>query len=210
VVSKAGQMYDAPVSEPNRKSRMKRSGARYLGVLAAFLLTGASVSAQKVTTSFANNFDFANHKRYAWGANHLLTRQGHQNDVLIDQKFVNDVDQMLAAKGFVKDAKNPDFLISYEADALESTKDVEGFHSTPWAGPTGPQYPVRGIPQNVWYSVDGVIVFHVADAKSNQTVWTATAKKKINDPHKAMKDLDKQVEQIVSKTFRSFPPRAKS
>jgi hypothetical protein len=203
-------MYDATVSEPNRKSRLKHSGARYIGLLAVLLLTGASASAQKVTTSFANNFDFANLKRYAWGENHLLTRQGHRNDLLIDQKIIHDVDQLLAAKGFVEDAKNPDFIISYEADALESTKDVEGFHSTPWAGPTGPQHPVSGIPQNVWYSVNGVIVFHVVDAKSNQTVWTASAKKKINDPHKAIKDLDKQVEQIVSKTFKSFPPRAKS
>jgi len=38
---------------------------------------------------------------------------------------------------------------------------------------------------------------------------TATATKKIRDPHKGVKDMEKQVEQIVSKTFKSFPPRAK-
>lgn len=170
---------------------------------------GSTAAAQKITTKFHNNFDFQKQNRYAWGKNHLLTRQGPQNDLLIDKKLIFEVNQTLSAKGFVEDAKNPDFLISYEADALESTKDVEGFHSTPWAGPTGPQYPVAGIPQNIWYSVDGVITFELVDAKSNQSIWTATAKKKINDPHKAMKDLDKQVEQIVSKAFKSFPPPAK-
>jgi hypothetical protein len=58
-------------------------------------------------------------------------------------------------------------------------------------------------------SIDGHVVFHLTDAKSGQAVWTATATKKIRDPHKGMKDMEKQVEQIVSKTFKSFPPRAR-
>jgi hypothetical protein len=182
---------------------------RHAGITVSFLLICATLAAQKVTTNFDQNFDFTSHRRYAWGENHLITRLGKQNDELINQKLVQDVNRNLADKGFVEDTANPDFLISYEAGAGNFKADVEGFHASPAPRLNEPQGPVYGIPQNVWYSIDGHVVFHLVGAKSGQPVWTAAATKKIREPHKGMKDMEKQVEQIVSKTFKSFPPRAK-
>jgi hypothetical protein len=181
---------------------MRRFSIAQLRIAAGFLVICATLPAQKVTTNFDKSFDFTNHRRYAWG-------QGKQNDALIDQKIVQDVNRNLRDKDFVEDSSNPDFFISYEAGAADLASDVEGFHATPAPRLNEPQGPVYGIPQNVWYSVDGHVVFHLVDAKSNQPVWTGTATKKIRAPHKGMKDMEKQVEQIVSKTFKSFPPRAK-
>ena len=190
---------------------MRQRGAPYFAVaiVVTGLLLAVSLAAQKVTTDFGNNFDFSTHKRYAWGKNHIVTRQGQKNDALIDQTIVRDVDSYLAQKGFIKDPANPDFIISYDAGAADTVADVEGFHAAPAPRLNEPQGPVVGIRQNVWYSVDGVVVFHLVDAKSNQTIWTSTAKKKIRDPHKGMKDMEKQVHQIVSKIFKSFPPQSK-
>jgi Domain of unknown function (DUF4136) len=188
---------------------MKRRGISYLAVEAVLLLLASSLAAQKVTTNFSNNFDFAAHKRYAWGKNHIVTRQGRQNDALIEEKIVRDVDAVLSQKGFVEVPANPDFFISYDAGSADLVVDVEGAHAAPAPRLNEPQGPVVGIPQNVWFSVDGVIVFHFVDAKSNQTIWTSTAKKKIRDPHKGMKDMEKQVQQIISKMFKSFPPQTK-
>lgn len=169
-----------------------------------------SSSAQKVTTNFNDNFDFTNHKRYAWGQNHIITRQGRENDALIDQKIVQDVNHNLTARGFIEDTFKPDFFISYDAGAGDLAIAVEGVYSPPRPQPHESPFPIYGIPQNVWYSVDGHITFQITEAVSNKSVWTATARKKIRDPHKGMKDMDKQVEQIVSKVFKSFPPRIKS
>jgi hypothetical protein len=188
---------------------MRRFSIAQLRIAAGFLVICATLPAQKVTTNFDKSFDFTNHRRYAWGQNHIITRQGKQSDALIDQKIVQDVNRNLRDKDFVEDSSNPDFFISYEAGAADLASDVEGFHATPAPRLNEPQGPVYGIPQNVWYSVDGHVVFHLVDAKSNQPVWTGTATKKIRAPHKGMKDMEKQVEQIVSKTFKSFPPRAK-
>jgi hypothetical protein len=188
---------------------VRRPNITLLGVAAAFLLVCPNAGAQKVSTILGNNFDFVNHKRYSWRQNHIVTRQGRQNDVLIDQKIVQDVDGALAAKGFVEDSTNPDFFIFYEAGASDLNMDYEGTHITPPPRVNEPQGPIYGIPQNVWYSVEGQITFHILDSKSSQPVWTATATKKIRDPHKGMKDMERQVEQIVSKTFKSFPPRPK-
>jgi hypothetical protein len=180
---------------------------------------GLSAGAQKVKATSQHDFDFGNHKRYAWHANHVLTRQGHQNDAIIEQSIVQSVNRTLAAKGFSEDSANPDFFVSCDAGAPVSIADVETPAPPPGVdGRTDPYPGVRqsasaspypGLRQNVWYSVDGVITFHLTDAKSNRVVWTAEATKKIRDPKKAMKDLDQQVEQFVSKAFKSFPPRPK-
>jgi len=176
---------------------------------AALLLVAGTAAAQKVKTTYSGNFDFAAHKRYAWDKNHIITRQGPQNDTLIDAKIVQDVNQTLAQKGFVQDPANPDFLISYDAGAGDLSTDIEGVHTRPAPRPYESIAPVYGIPQNIWYSVDGHITFHLVAADSKQPVWTAVATKTIRDPHKGMKDMEKQVEQFVSKTFKPFPPRSK-
>jgi hypothetical protein len=74
----------------------------------------------------------------------------------------------LRDKGFVEDSSNPDFFISYEAGAADLTAEVEGFHATPAPRLNEPQGPVYGIPQNVWYSVDGHVTFQLVDAKSDR------------------------------------------
>jgi hypothetical protein len=176
---------------------------------AALLFITFSASAQKITTTADKTFDFKSAKRYAWGQNHIITRQGKANDALIDQKIVADVNQTLAAKGFVEDPKNPDFFVSYDAGGSDLSAKIEGAYSPAAPASTAAPTAIYDIPQNLWYSVNGHVTFHVVDAKSNKPVWTALATKKINDPHKAMKDMPKQVEQFVSKAFQKFPPNSK-
>jgi len=175
--------------------------------LAALLLISLSCSAQKVSTTTENRFDFKSGKRYAWGKNHIITRQGRANDALIDKKIVEEVNRNLQAKGFTEDSANPDFFVSYEAGSSDLSVAVEGAYVDHPPVSTSTVGPVYGIPQNIWYSVDGHIAFHMVDAKSNKTIWTALETKKIRDPHKGMKDMPKQVEQMVSKAFKKFPPK---
>jgi len=163
-------------------------------------------AAQKVTTTSDKSFNFQTAKRYAWGKNHIITRQGRANDALIDKEIVRQVNRALAAKGFTEDPANPDFYISYEAGASDLSVQMEGEYADPKTASTAATSPIYGIPQNVWYSVDGHITFQVVNAKSNEPVWKAVATKKIRDPHKGMKDMPKQIEQMVSKAFKKFPP----
>lgn len=185
---------------------MRSSNLPYIGLATALLFVALNSVAQKVTTTIDSHFDFKSAKRYAWGQNHIITRQGHANDALIDQKIVEDVNRALAAKGFIEDRENPDFFVSYDAGGSDPSIKVEGAYSPAVPASTAAVQPIYGIPQNVWYSVDGHITFRVIDAKSDKPIWTALTTKKIHDPHKAMKDMPKQVEQIVSKTFHKFPP----
>jgi hypothetical protein len=177
------------------------------GIVVALLLISFNCAAQKVTTTSDKSFDFKSAKKYSWGKNHIITRQGRKNDVLIDQQIVQEVNRNLKAKGFIEDPTTHDFYVSYDAGSGDPDVDVEGAYVNHPSVTTTTIPPVYGIPQNVWYSVDGHITFHVVDAKSNKIVWTAVATKKIRDPHKAMKNMPKQIEQMVSKTFKKFPPK---
>jgi len=177
-------------------------------LLAFLLLFAGSSNAQKITTTVNNPFDFATAKHYAWKENHIITRQGKTNDALIDKKIVEEVNRTLQAKGFSEDAADSDFYVSYDAGSSDTTAAVEGGITQHPPVSTAVPPPVYGIPQNVWYSVDGIIAFHLLDAKTGKPIWTAVAKKKIHDPHKGMKDMPKQIEQIVSKSFKKFPPKS--
>jgi hypothetical protein len=147
---------------------MRRLNIALVGVVAALFLFCPNAAAKKVTSTSTSAFDFTNHKRYAWRQNHIVTRQGKKNDALIDQTIVENVDQNLTAKGFVRDDANPHFFIFYEAGAADLNMDYEGTLIRPPPRPNEPQGPIYGIPQNVWYSVEGQITFHVLDSKSNK------------------------------------------
>jgi Domain of unknown function (DUF4136) len=188
---------------------MNWSSYPFFRLAACFFLLACASAAQKITTTADKSFDFKSAKRYAWGQNHIITRQGRANDAVIDQKIVADVNQTLAAKGFVEDSKNPDFYISYDAGGSDLSAKVEGAYAPAAPSSTAAPIAIYDIRQNVWYSVDGHVTFHIVDAKSNKPVWTTLATKKIHDPHKGMKEMPKQVEQIVSKAFQKFPPNAK-
>jgi Domain of unknown function (DUF4136) len=187
---------------------VRRPNSAYLGTVAALLVASLICGAQKVTTTTADkSFDFTSPKHYAWGKNHIITRQGRANDALIDQKIIEDVNRKLQAKGYLEDSAQPDFYVSYDAGSSDLNVDVEGAYVNHPPVSTATVGPVYGVTQNIWYSVDGHITFHIVDAKSNKTIWTAVVTKKIRDPHKAMKDMPKQIEQMVSKAFNKFPPK---
>ena len=186
---------------------MRRSKTRYLGTVAALLVASFACGAQKVTITAGKNFDFGSAKHYAWGKNHIITRQGRANDALIDRKIIEEVNRSLQAKGYIEDSAQCDFHVSYNAGSSDLNVDVEGAYVNHPPVSTTTIGPVYGIQQNIWYSVDGQITFHMVDAKSNQTIWTAMVTKKIRDPHKGMKDMPKQIEQMVSKAFKKFPSK---
>jgi len=186
---------------------MRRSKTLYSGTAAVLLIASLPCGAQKVSTSADKSFDFRSAKHYAWGKNHIITRQGRANDALIDQKIIEEVNRNLQAKGYIEDSVQHDFYVSYDAGSSDMNVAVEGAYVNHPTVSTTSVGPVYGVSQNMWYSVDGQIAFHMVDAKSNKTVWTAVVTKKIRDPHKAMKDMPKQVDQMVSKAFKKFPPK---
>jgi hypothetical protein len=185
-----------------------------VGLLLLVVLTAPIAFAQKTSTSFDKNFDFSGHKRYAWGQNHLMTRQDPDTNEIMDLKIVKAVNQTLVARGFVEAKDKPDFYIYYDGgsdmqaraggqDRVNSTAATPGDRTPTYGLGNGP-----ALAPSTWLKVNGQIVFYIAD-QSKKIVWETTYSKTFRDPNKAIRNLDKEVAELVSKSFKEFPPNAK-
>src|SRR6266704_5854186 len=191
----------------------------------ALLLVGRfahSSYAQKVTTEWAKGFDVRELKHFAWRKNNLVTIRNPEDSKLLDQKIMRVVTQELASKGIVEDSSNPDFYLFYHAgpgdeglqvaaappEGLDSIQppDLSSTGSNTWNVGAGSSV---GLAPNVRYSLQGKFVFYAVDCKSKVVIWQGTATKKWYDPQKARKNEDKEISQIVNKSFKNFPPKSK-
>jgi Domain of unknown function (DUF4136) len=191
-----------------------RNRACYLGILSLAILMIPIGFAQNNPTTLDKNFDFSEHKRYAWGQNHLLTRQHPDTNEVMDLKIVKAVNQTLTARGFAEVKEKPDFYIYYDGGGdTELRGGVQAQANSASLGPSDltPTYGLGNGPAmapSTWLKVNGQIVFHITD-ESKKIVWEKTYKKTFHDPQKALRDIDKVVGELVSKSFKDFPPKTK-
>jgi hypothetical protein len=199
-------------------TRRRPTGASNLGPLFFLILAmliGPAVVAQKASTTFDEGYNFSIHQRYAWRENRLATQQHPDTNEVMDLKIVKVVNRTLAARGFVEVKDRPDFYIQYDGGA-ESDIGAGG-HARANSGPLtpsdpGPTYGLGMGPSlapATWLKVYGEIVFHITDVGSGKPVWETTYSKTFHDPRKALRNMDKEVNQLVEKSFKDFPPRPK-
>jgi hypothetical protein len=64
-----------------------------------------------------------------------------------------------------------------------------------------------GVTMDVWLQVTGVLKFSVQDAASKDVVWTSVVTAKTNDPKKFMRNVDSEINKLVTKGLQKFPPK---
>jgi hypothetical protein len=189
-----------------------RTGLQYLALGGVVLLLAAAPSRdRKIKSDYDKSNDFTRYKRYAIGKNYLLTRQRPDGQAHIDKVLVESLNRQLQAKGFVLDENHPDFRIKYEAGALpeaETSVQPEMLYGLP-LDPTFGSIGLDGVPPAVWIYALAKLKLTVTDVGSGKPVWTALASEKIRDPQKALKELNKKVDDLMAKTLKSFPPASK-
>jgi hypothetical protein len=190
-----------------------KTGLQYLALGGVVLLLTATPGCdQKIKSDYDKSNDFTRYKRYAIGKNYLLTRQRPDGQAHIDKVLVESLNRQLQAKGFVLDENHPDFRIKYEAGALpeaETSAQPEMLNGLP-LDPIFGSISLDGVPPAVWIYALAKLKLTVTDVGSGKPVWTALASEKIRDPQKALKDLNKKVDDLMAKTLKSFPPASKS
>jgi Domain of unknown function (DUF4136) len=184
-------------------------------VLACIACAAPAVFAQKVSTRFNDKFGFADHRRYAWRENRLMTRQNPDTNAVMDRKIVKAVNQTLADRGFVEVTDKPDLFVYYDGggDQQLGAGGPDRANSTASApNDPGPTYGLGNGPAlapSTWLKVNGQLVFHLIDAESRKPVWETTYNKTFHDPDKALRNMDKEVNELVTKSFKDFPPKTK-
>jgi hypothetical protein len=196
------------VAGPGKLGR--QAVARWLLTLVLFV-TPASVFGQKVETQYDKAAHFKTYKRYAWNKNYLLTRQHPEDQAQIDKVIVASLDRQLQSKGYVLDDKNPDFRVKYEAGALMES-GTGGQPDMLNGGTMGPEWSSTSLgssSMDVWTTTVSKMKVTVTDAATGKDVWQAFVSQKVRDPKKFMNDLNKNVDNIMSKTMKKFPPGSK-
>jgi Domain of unknown function (DUF4136) len=183
--------------------------------LILLMFIGSAVLAQKASITLDEGYNFSTQKRYAWRENRLVTRQHPDTNEVMDLKIVKLVNRTLAAKGFVEVKDNPDFYVQYDGGAEREM--LAGGDARANSAPRAPSDPTPSyglgagpsLAPATWLKVNGKIVFYITDVNSGKAVWETTYSKTFRDPQKALRDMDKEVQQIVEKSFKNFPPSTK-
>ena len=186
--------------------RGMRTGVILLMCVGALNLPG-SAAAQKVKSTFDKTADFAKYKTYSWAPNYLLTQQPKDVQEGINMAIVDSINRNLRAAGFVEDDKNPDFRVAYSAGGQVKAdvgaqrnlyaSDMVGYY---WGN-------VSGISSDVWVTSLAQLDITVTDAATKSKLWEATATGRIKEPRKFANNLQENVDKVIQKTMKSFPPR---
>ncbi|HTZ32670.1 MAG TPA: DUF4136 domain-containing protein [Methylomirabilota bacterium] len=194
---------------------MQKRWVKYSVVGASVLIAAAATYGQKITTKTDGDYNFAAHKSYMWKKNYLMTRQNPDTNEVLNLKIVKAVNQELASKGFVEVKEKPDFYVYYDGGGSANIRSGGASDADPGPTTTADTNPGFGLTDgpavspNTWMKVNGQIVFYAVPAGAPKPVWQATCTKTFRDPDKALKDMDKEVSQWVSKSFKDFPPKNK-
>ena len=193
---------------------MIRKLSRFALILACVLCVSYSVYAQRVSTTLDEKYSFSDDKRYAWreSFDHPSEPRHERSH---GPKIVKNVNQLLAAKGFVAVKEKPDFYIYYDGGG--NVDLGAGGASQVGSGPTtsadiAPNYGLgngRTLSPTTWMKVNGQIEFHIVDSATRKAVWETIYSKNFRDPDKALKNMDKEVSELVTKSFKDFPPKQK-
>ncbi len=194
---------------------MKYGMKQLTALFACAGILGLATWAQKVNTKGDESYDFAQHKSYKWRENRLVTQQNPDTNETMDRKIVRHVNELLKSKGFAEVQDNADFYLYYDGGG--NMQMGAGGSNQAGSGPVtsadvSPGYGLGMGPTlapSTWLKVNGTIEFHMVDAKSKKTVWETTYSKTFRDRDKALKDMDKEVNELVAKSFKDFPPKAK-
>ena len=194
---------------------MKPAARRIAGILLWAAVLGLGARAQKVNTKFDESYDFSEHRNYKWRENRLVTQQNPDTNYVMDRKIVRNVNELLKAKGFTEVQEHPDFYLYYDGGG--DMQMASGGASQAGSGPSttadiSPDWGLGNGPTmapSTWLKVNGLIEFHMVDAKTKKVVWDTTYSKTFRDRDKALKEMDKEVKELVTKSFKEFPPKEK-
>lgn len=169
--------------------------------LATFLLLAACAYGQDVHYNYDRSANFAAYKTYQW----VEIPGGSVPDRLIDQAIKQAADEQLAQKGLIKVAEYPDLYIGYQVVInLEKSVDLysTGIGPGGWGG-----WGDRSVHGQTSTVPVGILLMDLYDVAKKQLVWRGDAIKTIDlkeDPDKNYKNLQK----VIAKLFRNYPPKA--
>jgi len=177
------------------------------------LLVAAGCVRMQVRSEYDTSVDFSRLATYRWRTDAERAVVDPRVDADFLQSVVHDeVDALLARKGFRYSEDAPDFLVGYQARVkakLDQSKSNEAYgYSSGWWGPSDDvgQVPADpGVDYAREYDV-GQLTVLAFDPVSGKPIWQASAKTEVY-LHAAKAERAARIQEAVEKILAKFPPR---
>jgi len=178
-------------------------------LIVAFLLCPLTY-AQTVKVNWNSTAQFSKYKTYSWKP------AANPGNPLFAQWVQPDVDTKLAAVGlqFLYPGQGPDLYVIYSVRTVEkedetTTMEGYGWGDGPWVGYGWNEAMAEGLPPVQTVTTDtpqtlGILTLDIVDRAKKTVIWrgqSAIEHISKNDKHDA-----EQVQKIVEKMFKKFPP----
>jgi hypothetical protein len=183
------------------------------------LLTLSGCSSYSIISDYDRTVSFGNYKTYRWDDNSgKITDDILLKNPLILKHIKNAVDRELAAKGFVLRQSDPGVDFTLTAHARVKEKMVvnppigfaySGGYYSRWGrrGYTTVWYDPYPYPP-VSYLEEGTLIINIIDTKSDDIAWTGIARGILKDYDSSIQ-LNRQIDEVVTKIMAQFPPVVK-
>jgi len=185
---------------------LRRRGICF-GLLLLLMVT-AGCSTIEVNQDYRLGTNFSRYHTYGW----KVPASRHSADVrvnnpLLQERFYNAINQILAARGFTFSTRHPDFLVSYDysiSTRLESVPD-----GSPVRFGYSRYYPYGGVgfetvPVIQQYDV-GTLAIDIYDSPTGGIIWRGTGSQIVTTPATPQESVA-SVFRMVSRILAQFPP----
>jgi len=175
-------------------------------LVVALILTASNVAAQTVKVTVQPTDDFSRFTKYAWQENHINARQTPEVNARMEKAIKDAVNSELANKGYLLEPQAPDFYINVEAIPVD---DVNLSGNNDFGTPIGTTVYTSQMPDGLGLSVLAAVIPRICitatDPSSKKPVWQVLTTKKYKNPDKAIRNLDREIDQIIKKSLKNFP-----
>jgi hypothetical protein len=181
---------------------------RLIGILVPICLLAAGCTTVSVDHDWDQDADFTTYKTFAWLPKPKIapgdrTPAMHLGDML-DQRVRAATTVELTARGLQEDTDNPDlWLIHYSGSNANINVMDQGYSYG------GPYWGVDSKQIDIFRYSEGTLIIDLVDVRTKELVFRGTATSTIESNPKS-EQIEKDVNEAVSKIFMNYPPRADS
>jgi hypothetical protein len=181
--------------------------AAFLFIL--FVLTSASVSAQKVDVVSMEPADFGSYESYSFQPFLVLATKEPWRNSIVERSITEAITSEFGKKGLERVDESPDVYVAVYL-GIEQGGWVDGFNAwTPRQRGSNERTSVneavaltrRKQPSNP--TRKGIGVIDLVDAKTDTVVWRAYCSARVGDGD----DREKKIHKAVTKAFKKYPPK---
>ena len=179
----------------NSKKSIDYNVIKIFAILFFIGLTISCSTIYDVKHDYDRQANFSGLKTFDWMQ---APERAGENDLIV-RRIKKAVNTELQAKGLLKTANNPDFLIAEYHGKRDQIQVSDAGHGR------GGRYGYRPVGVSAYTFEEGSLILDFVDAKSKQMIWRGSAKAEVQNIM-TPEEREKLINEAVKKILKKFPP----